>query len=136
MKVVWKGEIHGHTHGHSLAPARTGQLLEMALQQQRAFSASAQAKRGVVVRVAPARMQVYARESRIGSKPITVPKGVTVTISGQTLKVKVRLVTQASTAATQGYGGSILNDRTCTAVRRAPRASWSGPSCLPSRWRR
>lgn len=108
----------------------------MALQQQRAFSASAQAKKGVVVRVAPARLQVYARESRIGSKPITVPKGVTVTISGQTLKVKVRLVARASTAATQGHGGSMLNDRTCAAVRRAPRASWSGPSCLPSRWRR
>ncbi len=51
--------------------------------QQHAFKAAA--SRGPV-RV---RLSVYARESRIGSKPIPVPKGVTVTIDGQLVKVKV-----------------------------------------------
>lgn len=34
-------------------------------------------------------LSVFARESRIGSKPITIPKGVTITVDGTTLKVKV-----------------------------------------------
>ena len=34
-------------------------------------------------------LSVYARESRIGSKPIPIPKGVTITVYGTTLKVKV-----------------------------------------------
>ena len=37
-------------------------------------------------------LQVVARESRIGSKPIVLPKGVSVTLDGVTMKVKVREV--------------------------------------------
>jgi hypothetical protein len=56
----------------------------LAARQQRAFRAMAAGQsRSVVVRVT-------AGESRIGSKPVPVPKGVTVTIDGMTLKVKVR----------------------------------------------
>jgi hypothetical protein len=32
---------------------------------------------------------VVAKDSRIGKKPITVPKGVTVTVAGNEVKVKV-----------------------------------------------
>lgn len=35
-------------------------------------------------------LRVEAKESRIGRAPIVIPKGVTVTLDGQTLKVKVR----------------------------------------------
>ena len=34
-------------------------------------------------------LRVEAKESRIGRAPIAIPKGVTVTLEGQTLKVKV-----------------------------------------------
>lgn len=34
-------------------------------------------------------LQVVARESRIGAKPIVLPKGVSASIDGVTLKVKV-----------------------------------------------
>ena len=41
-------------------------------------------------------MSVVARESRIGSKPIAIPKGVTITVTdGITLKVKVRVAAVA-----------------------------------------
>lgn len=43
-------------------------------------------------RAAPMRVSVVkveAKDSRIGKKPITVPKGVTVTVDGQNVKVKV-----------------------------------------------
>ncbi len=36
------------------------------------------------------RLTVVCKDSRIGRAPITVPKGVTVTIDGQTVRVKVR----------------------------------------------
>ncbi len=43
---------------------------------------------------------VRARESRIGSKPIAIPKGVTVTLSdGPTLKVKVGVTLSSHVAA-------------------------------------
>jgi hypothetical protein len=35
-------------------------------------------------------LYVVAKESRIGSKPIPIPKGVTVDLKGSHLKVKVR----------------------------------------------
>jgi hypothetical protein len=57
---------------------------------QRAFSSSKTALGPVRVSRA-ASVSVFARESRIGSKPITIPKGVTITLDGTTLKVKVRL---------------------------------------------
>jgi hypothetical protein len=51
---------------------------------QRAFSAS---RASGPVRVST--VSVFARESRIGSKPIPLPKGVTIIIDGVSLKVKV-----------------------------------------------
>jgi hypothetical protein len=72
------------------------------LASQRAFRAHALSPAGCQgVRVStarPARLSVYARESRIGSKPIPVPKGVTVTIDGQVVKVKVRSSAQKRAA--------------------------------------
>eukprot|EP00798_Chlamydomonas_sp_ICE-L_P009561 gene9561-12146_t len=52
--------------------------------QQRAF-ANGTCQRAAFTRV---NLSVVARESRIGSKPIPIPKGVTVTIKGEHLKVK------------------------------------------------
>ena len=60
------------------------------LASQRAFQAHALPLSGRQgVRVARKGLSVFARESRIGSKPIPVPKGVTVTIDGQLVRVKV-----------------------------------------------
>eukprot|EP00955_Chlamydomonas_euryale_P090616 364557-Chlamydomonas_euryale.AAC.28 len=58
---------------------------------QKAFT-PAVASRGPV-RVS--RVEVYARDSRIGARPITLPKGVTVTLSnnGRAMAVKVRCQT-------------------------------------------
>jgi hypothetical protein len=64
--------------------------LKMAL-AQKAFCPTMRHTAAQGVRVRVATVKVYARESRIGAKPIKVPKGVTVTVDGLTLKVKVRL---------------------------------------------
>lgn len=110
--------------------------LKMAL-AQKAFCPTVRhtAAKGVRVRVAAAGpVKVWARESRIGAKPIKVPKGVTVTVDGLTLKVKVR----------GGEGGSRLHARPLSSHRcpqapshrdstglpcRAPRESSPGLSC-------
>eukprot|EP00983_Pelagomonas_calceolata_P028434 890885-Pelagomonas_calceolata.AAC.2 len=57
------------------------------LAQQRAFSsaASSSAPRQSFSRV---QLNVVARESRIGGKPIPVPKGTTITVDGLTVKAK------------------------------------------------
>lgn len=57
---------------------------------QKAFAPSAGLRSSGPVRVA--RLDVNARESRIGSRPITIPKGVSVTLSpnGLSMKVQVR----------------------------------------------
>lgn len=44
----------------------------------------------LISRPGRASLQVVARESRIGSKPIVLPKGVSVNLDGVTMKVKVR----------------------------------------------
>ncbi len=62
------------------------------LAQQRAFAAQTRSRPGIATRVSvPPRLSVFNLESRIGKEPIKIPKGVTVTINGQTVKVKVRL---------------------------------------------
>jgi len=60
------------------------------LANQRAFSQYAASSASPRV-AAPGRvsLNVVARESRIGGKPIPVPKGTTVTIDGLTVKAKV-----------------------------------------------
>ena len=63
------------------------------LAHQKAFGPTVRAKAGAGIRVvAPSRqaLSVFAGESRIGKKPIPIPKGVTVTLVGNDLKVKVR----------------------------------------------
>lgn len=54
------------------------------MQLQRAFAPSA-----ATMRASRGRLVVLAKESRIGSKPIPIPKGVTVDLKGDLLKVKV-----------------------------------------------
>ena len=56
------------------------------MQLQRAFAPSAAARAS-----SRGRLVVLAKESRIGSKPIPIPKGVTVDLKGDLLKVKVCL---------------------------------------------
>ena len=56
---------------------------------QRAFTSSRTAL-GPVRVSRTASLSVFARESRIGARPITIPKGVTITLDGSTLKVKAR----------------------------------------------
>jgi hypothetical protein len=58
---------------------------------QRAFSSTkTSAGKSLSVRVSRApTVQIFARESRIGGKPIPIPKGVTISVDGTTLKVKV-----------------------------------------------
>ena len=61
---------------------------------QKAFSSSS--RLGPVRVSRTSTVSVVARESRIGSKPITIPKGVTITVTdGITLKVKVRVAADA-----------------------------------------
>jgi len=58
------------------------------LVQQRVNAAPSTSMRSSVLSRSPV-VRVVARESRIGSKPIPVPKGTTVTIDGLTVKAKV-----------------------------------------------
>jgi hypothetical protein len=113
------------------------------LAQQRAFQAQAMGSRpGMVTRVsAPTRLAVYARESRIGAKPVPVPKGVTVTIDGTTLKVKVRVVGRSRRCkapacprchAACNHGAPIYRLSYC----RGRWARWSRPSRPTSSWSR
>jgi hypothetical protein len=37
-------------------------------------------------------LNVVCKESRIGMKPVPIPKGVTIDLKGQNLKVKVRFI--------------------------------------------
>lgn len=50
------------------------------------------ARTGVFQRTTPSRLVVLAKESRVGNKSIPVPKGVEVTINGNSIKVKVSAV--------------------------------------------
>jgi hypothetical protein len=67
-------------------------------------------------------LKVQCKESRIGSKPIVVPKGVNVDIKGSHLKVKVRRPPRRSPPRTFC---ALHRSKPPTMRRRAPRASWS-----------
>ncbi|GFH19448.1 uncharacterized protein HaLaN_16394 [Haematococcus lacustris] len=59
------------------------------LASQRAFQAHALGRSPASIRVSSAgRLVIEARESRIGAAPITVPKGVSITVDGTLVKVK------------------------------------------------
>jgi hypothetical protein len=62
--------------------------------------------RGVAFSSGPQRtaLRVLCKESRIGSKPIVVPKGVTIDLKGSTLKAKVRAAGPWGPAATHIAG--------------------------------
>lgn len=67
--------------------------------QQSSFASgvSLRAPRAACVATQRVSLCVVAGESRIGKKPCVVPKGVTVTLKGQHLSVKVPLQHQAET---------------------------------------
>ena len=94
------------------------------LAQQRAFGAQASTRPAAVNRV---RLSVFARESRIGSKPVPVPKDVTVTIDGLNIKVKVATVPSSCDGASQLFSPmwSSMELRACC---RALWGRWSTPS--------
>lgn len=58
-------------------------------------------------------LNVVCKESRIGIKPVAIPKGVTVDLKGSTLKVKVCFVQSDVELCLHGY------------------LSIPGPMCLP-----
>lgn len=98
------------------------------LRQQRAFSSSRPSRTGLVV---------LAKESRIGRAPVPIAKGVTVTLDGNNLKVKVHYV---HTIALECHPNVLLlqtlsSTRVC-GVCRARWAPWSAPSLWPSRFLR
>jgi len=65
------------------------------LAQQRAFASQAASTSARGPAFSRGQLSVVARESRIGGKPIPVPKGTTITIDGLTVKAKVRILLQA-----------------------------------------
>lgn len=69
------------------------------------------------------RLCVVAKDSRIGRAPITVPKGVTVTLEGQLVRVKVRLVPHLQAVVGSLLSGQPFNYALWTC--RAPTALWS-----------
>lgn len=79
-----------------------------------AFSSGARSRLNTV--------SVRAKESRIGSKPIPVPKGVTVDLKGSLLKVKVGRRAWGPARRTLAPRTVLTSPST---TRRAPRASWS-----------
>lgn len=54
-------------------------------------------------------VNVQAKESRIGMKPITVPKGVTIKLQGQSLSVKASDGLDGRRSWKQHHAGSIVS---------------------------